>query len=79
MKTQCHVCGNTFDDESIYKPKSYCSDNCRNYMKFKNALERTLLLLRPTKEAKKVIRGDMFRLSNSISNGTVVLACGNND
>jgi hypothetical protein len=41
-------------------------------MKFKNALERVLLSLKPTKEAKKIIRGDMFRLSNSLSNGTVM-------
>jgi len=39
-------------------------------MKFKNALERVILTLRPTKEAKKIIKGDMFRLSNLVRNGT---------
>ena len=39
-------------------------------MKYKNALERVLLTLKPTKEAKTLIRGDMFRLSNCLRNGT---------
>lgn len=66
----CQICGNNFDDNSLTKPKSYCSLNCRNYMKYKNALERVLLTLKPTKEAKTLIRGDMFRLSNCLRNGT---------
>lgn len=70
--SKCQICGNDFTDTSIYKPKSYCSLNCRNYMKYKNALERVLLSLKPTKEAKKIIKGDMFRLSNIFSNGTVL-------
>ncbi len=67
---KCQVCGNKFDCFTLTKPKLYCSDNCRNYMKFKNALERVILTLRPTKEAKKIIKGDMFRLSNLVRNGT---------
>jgi len=70
MKTLCHVCGNEFNDDSLYKPKFYCSSTCRDYMKYKNALERVLISLRPTKEAKNIIKGDMFRLSNSVSNCT---------
>ena len=66
----CNICGSTFDGSTLTKPRLYCSDDCRNYNKYKNALERVLLTLRPTKEAKKIIRGDMFRLSNILSNGT---------
>ena len=66
----CPVCGINFIPYTAGKPKIYCSDNCRNYMKYKNALEKTLLALRPTKDAKKIIRGDMFRLSNLLLNGT---------
>ena len=72
MNSFCHICGNEFSDSSFYKPRSYCSDNCRNYFKYKNALERCLINLNPTIEAKKIIRGDMFRLCNSLSNGTIV-------
>ena len=39
-------------------------------MKYKNALERCIIALNPTKEAKKIIKGDMFRLANCLSNGT---------
>lgn len=67
----CHVCGNDITHLSYFKPRSYCSDNCRDYMKYKNALERSILALNPTLEAKKIIRGDMFRLANLLSNGTI--------
>lgn len=79
MSSFCHTCGHSFSDISIYKPRSYCSDNCRNYFKYKNALERCLINLNPTIEAKKIIRGDMFRLCNSLSNGTIVSEIKNND
>jgi len=66
----CPICGNEFNPFTAGKPKTYCSDNCRNYQKYKNALEKSLIALRPTKEAKKIIKGDMFRLSNLLTNGT---------
>jgi hypothetical protein len=66
----CPICGNTFNPYTAGKPKTYCSDDCRNYFKYKNALEKILLTLKPTREAKKVIKGDMFRLSNLLPNGT---------
>lgn len=77
--TNCPICGNKFDDFSLTKPKTYCSDECKNYNKFKNALERVLLKLRPTKEAKKLIKGDLFRLSNILRNGTDMTQEKNND
>ena len=67
---KCPICGNDFIPYTAGKPKTYCSDNCRNYNKYKNALEKSLLVLRPTKEAKKIIKGDMFRLANLMPNGT---------
>lgn len=66
----CPICGNKFDDHTLTKPKMYCSDNCKDYNKYKNALERIILTLRPTKDAKNIIKGDMFRLSNIVRNGT---------
>lgn len=79
MISTCHICGNKFNDDGLYKPKSYCSSACRNYMKYKNALERVLISLTCTKEAKKIIKGDMFRLSNIVSNGTILSGTKNND
>jgi len=66
----CPICGNNFNPHTAGKPKTYCSDECRNYFKYKNALEKILLSLHPTQEAKKVIKGDMFRLCNLLPNGT---------
>ena len=70
MKTFCPVCGIDFIPFTAGKPKTYCSSNCRDYMKYKNALEKVIIALRPTKEAKKLIKGNMFRLSNLVLNGT---------
>jgi len=67
---KCPTCGIEFIPYTAGKPKIYCSDNCRNYQKYKNALERILIALEPTKEAKKMIKGDMFRLANILPNGT---------
>ena len=66
----CDVCGATITAKYFTKPKLYCSDNCRNYNKYKNALERTLNALNPTAKASKLIRGDLFRLANTLSIGT---------
>ena len=66
----CVICGSYVNQVGSFKPRIYCSDNCRDFAKYKNALERCILLLKPDTEAKKVIRGDMFRLANLLSNGT---------
>ena len=67
----CQVCGMPIVVKSSFRPRLYCSDSCRDYNKYKNALESVLISLKPTKEASKILRGDMFRLSNIIGNGTV--------
>ena len=61
---KCIVCGNLFPQKTIFKPRIYCGDNCSNHMKYKNALEKSILCIEATSSAKKIIRGDMFRLSN---------------
>ncbi|MFT7004261.1 MAG: hypothetical protein ACJAWW_001618 [Sulfurimonas sp.] len=71
MIRKCMVCGHDFEDKSKYKPRQYCYGKCSDYMKQKNALENTLIAISPTPEAKKIIRGDMFRLSNLLSKRTV--------
>lgn len=66
----CEVCGNPIEKPSRYKPRKYCCDDCSNYAKFKDALEKAIIRLEPTKEAKTVIRGDMFRLANLLTKST---------
>lgn len=66
----CVICGNDILKKSKFRPASYCSDSCRDYYKYKNAVEKILINMKPTSECRSVIRGDMFRLSNILSNGT---------
>ena len=71
MENLCEVCGHKIMVPSFSnRPKQYCSPECRNYNKYKNALEKILITLRPTKEAKKLLKGDLFGLSNIVPNGT---------
>lgn len=67
---KCEICGNPILKPSRFKPRKYCGDECANYARFKDALEKAILKLHPTKEAKTVIRGDMFRLANILSKST---------
>ncbi len=66
----CSVCGNPIQKIDKFKPSIYCSDTCRDFSKFKNAFEKSIIKLRPTKEARKLLRGDIFRLCNLLGNGT---------
>lgn len=66
----CEICGNQIEKPSRFKPRKYCSDECSNYAKFKDALEKAIIKLHPTKEAKSIIRGDMFRMANILSKST---------
>lgn len=65
--SSCEICGNRIEKVSKFKPIIYCCDACRDYAKFKNALEKAVLKMNPTKEATRIIRGDMFRLANILS------------
>ena len=67
---KCPICGTEFVPFTAGRPKQYCSDNCKNYFKFKNALEKTISALELDKESTSMIRGDMFRIANSITYGT---------
>lgn len=76
----CPICGHEIIKVDKFKPSTYCSnDACRNYSKFKTALEKAILDINPTSEARKVIRGDMFRLCNLLSNGTNTILDSQND
>lgn len=76
----CLCCGNQYNshkthDESFYpsykakvgRPSSYCSPECRNFVKYKNAMEKQLEHIQFTTEASKLIRGDFFSLVNKIN------------
>lgn len=66
----CPICGGSVPYVDCARPRIYCSDNCRDYAKYKSALERSILKLNATSKASSLIRGDMFRLANLLTNGT---------
>ena len=66
----CPVCGNEFVSSSSGRPRIYCSSTCRDYCKYKNALENILLHFKADSKHISLVRGDMFRLANILSNGT---------
>lgn len=71
MRYSCLTCGSPLDVNVITtKPKTYCSSDCRDYQKYKNALERSILKIHPSRSHSKLIRGDMFRLANLLRNST---------
>ncbi len=65
----CQICGNPLK-EAKTKPCIYCSDNCSNYSKFKTQHECSIVNMKATPSSVSLIRGDMFRLANLISNST---------
>ena len=82
----CIVCNNpieqNYNNSSLYKyelngrPKQYCSSNCREFNKFFNAMSKRLDNMIPTDIAKRLLKGQFFKLANTIiipvsnSNGT---------
>lgn len=70
LEKVCVICGNPIGKLDRTKPSQYCNDHCRNYAKYKQALEKEILLIKPVSRSISIIRGDMFRLANLLSNGT---------
>lgn len=50
----------------IGRPKTYCSDNCRDYLKYFNAFQKSLSKIVLDDEHKRKIRGELFRVSNTL-------------
>jgi len=63
---KCDVCGMPYINLSKSKPRSYCSDNCKDFMKFKNAMERNLLKIDFQGKTANQTKGDLFRMANLI-------------
>ncbi len=64
--TTCPLCGTKFNRFTRGKPKTYCSDNCRNVVKFFNALENSLNNVNFINFSSNHFKGDLFRLANNI-------------
>lgn len=75
----CSICGSEFNPCTAGRPKTYCSSVCGDYFKFRNALEKNILSLQLDSQHLSVIRGDMFRLANLLSNRTKRCSTQNED
>jgi len=71
----CFVCGKSvpqiytttrFGNIVSGRPRTYCSDHCRNFMKYFVAMQKELDLIDLDDEHKRKIRGELFRLANTL-------------
>jgi len=54
------------EDSGKGRPRTYCSDNCRDFNKFYDAMERNLARIQFSTESAKEMRGKFFRTRNDI-------------
>lgn len=62
----CTVCGNEIPGPFKRRVPEYCSDNCRDYLKFMNAAEKRLGEMRLTAKSVSQLRSELFTLSNQV-------------
>ncbi len=65
-KKTCLVCGNEFHFKRKGRIREYCSDECKDFYKFKNALERTIIKIDFKNGFSNQAKGDLFALANLI-------------
>jgi hypothetical protein len=78
---KCLVCGKPIKQQTVLvrggfafkgRPKTYCSDHCRDFTKYFNAMQKELDQIELDDEHKRKIRGEMFRVGNSLKFPTIV-------
>ena len=62
----CLVCGKKFTQQKKGRVREYCSDTCKDFNKFKNALERTILKIDFLGKYSNQAKSDLFGISNLI-------------
>ena len=62
----CAICGGDYTNTATARPKDYCSDICRNFNKYKNAMERELLKITFQDNYSNQNKGELFRIANLI-------------
>lgn len=65
-KTKCLVCGTEILSQSKFRPREYCSDNCRDLIKFLNAFERNLFKLNFKEDYSNQLKSRLFLIANNI-------------
>lgn len=62
----CPVCGASYVNVNKGRTKEYCSDNCRDFTKYLNAMERALLKINFKGKTANFTKGQLFRIANNI-------------
>ncbi len=62
----CPVCGAEYKNINKGRTKEYCSDNCRDFTKYLNAMERALLKINFKGKTSNFTKGQLFRIANNI-------------
>lgn len=65
-ETKCLVCGTIFFSETKFRPKEYCSDNCKDLNKFLNAFERNLYKVDFKEDYSNQFKSRLFLIANHI-------------
>lgn len=65
-ETKCLICGNTFPNKSKFRPKEYCSDNCKDLSKFLHAFERNLYKVDFKEDYSNKLKSQLFFIANQI-------------
>lgn len=64
----CLVCGSVVQQNKTGRTKEYCSDPCRDFNKFRSAMESALLKINSiSTENKKEIRSTLFSITNILN------------
>jgi hypothetical protein len=69
---KCFICGSPIIKNelgfrcSIGRPKTYCSDYCRDFQKYFIAMQKSLSKISLDYSHKRQLRGDLFRVANSL-------------
>jgi hypothetical protein len=66
---KCQTCGAPLNYSGKGRVPEYCSAVCRDFFKYKNALERCVHLIQFDEESARVASGDLFRCRNLIKVG----------
>lgn len=62
----CPICGASYININKGRTKEYCSDNCRDFSKYLNAMERALLKIDFKGKTSNFTKGQLFRIANNI-------------
>lgn len=63
----CSVCGDLIIQTGKGRTREYCSNHCKDYFKYKNALEKCINNIHFfSSNNASLIKGDIFRMANLI-------------